>query len=89
MTPKAQALLDEHGDAIARLVAAFASGAVDRQALAATLADVDAWRWPGLADAAARWPGRAAFLLGVELVRCVECKRWDAGAAHGTSASLA
>jgi len=77
VTPKAQALLDEHGDAIARLVAAFAAGTVDRQALAAKLADVDAWRWPGTADAPARWPGRAAFFLGVELTRCRDCRRWD------------
>ena len=77
VTPTAQELLDEHGPAIARLLAAFATGKADRRALAAKLADVAAWRWPGTADAPARWPGREAFLLGVELVRCRECKRWD------------
>lgn len=57
VTPKAQALLNAHGPAIARLIGAFAAGKVDRQALAAKLADVDGWRWPGTADAAAKWPG--------------------------------
>ena len=79
VTPKAQALLDEHGDAIARLVAAFAAGTVDRQALAAKFAEVEGWRWPGSAKAPAPWPGRDAFLLGVEPIRCRECKRWDTG----------
>ena len=77
VTPKAQALLDAHGPAIARLIGAFAAGKVDRQALAAKLADVDGWRWPGTADAAAKWPGRSAFLLGVEPMPCTGCRRWD------------
>jgi hypothetical protein len=77
VTPRAQALLDAHGAAIARLVAALDANKVNRQALAAILADVPAWRWPGTADTPARWPGREAFVLGVELVRCLDCKRWD------------
>ena len=77
VTPRAKALLAEHGDAIARLLGALLAGRVDRQALAAALATDDGWRWPGTVDAPAKWPGRLPFALGVPLTRCVECRRWD------------
>ncbi len=77
-TPRAQAILAEHGPAITRLVAALDAGRVSRQGLAAAMADVRGWRWPGTADAPAKWPGgREAFALGVELTRCIDCKRFD------------
>ena len=65
-TPRAQAILAEHGPAITRRAAALDAGRVSRQGLAAAMADVRGRRWPGTADAPAKWPGgrEEAFCAG-------------------------
>src|SRR5438874_353220 len=59
VTSKAQEIADHHAATITVLLAAFAAGTVDRQALAGTFAEDEfgPTSWPGTAEKPARWAG--------------------------------